>query len=428
MQEQFSSAGGGAAGLVAGWPRTKNGYGTTNPATNGRIYAYPTDLFNTTLEKPSIGVDLSSNGNIIVSINNIQANAFYVVYFNGQPQGSYVPSLDQYGYYLEIGNFVMDVEYSIYVEATYVSYYESGPLMGSILSADKSERSATILFTPTWSKLPTSPIDMNLNYAYDFVDITRVPSSLYNTSSFLASSTYKEIFDGNTVYNPIPFQTSLAVSFYSAKVKLRARRIDGSNDLGFGGSIDFVFKDAEVTLDDPFSGSLYTSSQLTIDQVYNAKVAGLGYTNRNMSGDLANAIQYKLKREYTLAKQSLIKKIEQSIKSDFSVIFKSRDANFQFRDLINWDPRLTRDFQDFIIKYDGGIYMNCKMISTSSTQVNVANKPLYSLKSSKNRILKTGSSVTSIMLSNPQECAHFGFNVMNALANSADFYGSAPAQ
>ena len=280
-------------------------------------------------------------------------------------------------------------------------------------------------FTPTWEKLARSAINMNVN-SYDFVDITRMPSSLYKTSSFLASSTYKEISDASTVYNPIPFDVSLAVSFFRANVKLRVRKVAGGTDGTFFGNVDSVFKDVEIILDEPFAGALYTANQERVNTVYNAKKTALGYNNLDMNGDLVNAIEYKLKREYTLAKPYLQKRIEQEIKNDFSVIFKSRDVNLQFRDLINWDPRLTYDFQDFEIIYDGGIFMDCKIISTSSTQVNVANKPLYTLKSSKNRNLKTGSSVTSILLSNPQECAHFGFSVMTALTNSADFYGTAP--
>jgi hypothetical protein len=71
--------------------------------------------------------------------------------------------------------------------------------------------------------------------------------------------------------------------------------------------------------------------------------------------------------------------------------------------------------------------MNCKIISTSDTAINVTNKPLYTLKSSKNRTLKVGSSPASILLSYPQDCAHFGFSVMTSAADEDDYYGTAPA-
>jgi hypothetical protein len=428
MPQEYSNAGGGSTQNKAGWPLTVNAYNGLNPATNGRIWTVPPVNFGLSggLNKPQISTSIGTNGTIILGIDNYQTGVLYTVYVNGQPQGYYNPAEDIYGKYIELGNFIIGKEYSIYVIATIVTYYTSGPLLGTILSADKSEQSDTILFTPTWDKLPRSAINMNVN-SYDFVNITRASSSLYSTSSFIASSTYKEISDPTTVYNPIPFDVALSVSFFRATVKLRVRRSISATDGTFLGSVDFVFKDAEVTLDDPFAGALYTVDQTRVDAAYNAKRTALGYNNLDMSGDLVNAIEYKLKREYTLAKPFLIKKIEQTIKNDFSVAFKSRDVNLQFRDLINWDPRLGPDFQDFEIIYDGGIFMNCKIISTSSTEVNVANKPLYSLKSSKNRILKTGSSVTSILLSNPQECAHFGFSVMTALTNDADFNGTAPA-
>jgi hypothetical protein len=427
-EPQYSYAGGGSSQNVAAWPRTVGGYAGLNPATNGRIFSIPPDTSNIIydLEKPQIDATITSNGTIIVGIYNFEPGARYQAFVNGRLQGYYNPGEDYIGKYIELGNFIIGKEYNVYVVATAVTYYTSGPNNGSWSEFISSPNSDVITFTPTWDKLPRSAINMNVN-SYDFVNITRVSSSLYASSSFLASSTYKEIFDPTTVYNPIPFDIALSVSFFRATVKLRVRRSISATDGTFLGSVDFVFKDAEVTLDDPFAGALYTVDQTRVDAAYNAKRTALGYNNRDMSGDLVNAIEYKLKREYTLAKPFLIKKIEQTIKNDFSVAFKSRDANSQFRDLINWDPRLTADFQDFEIIYDGGIFMNCKIISTSSTEVNVANKPLYSLKSSKNRILKTGSSVTSILLSNPQECAHFGFSVMTALTNDADFNGTAPA-
>jgi hypothetical protein len=109
---------------------------------------------------------------------------------------------------------------------------------------------------------------------------------------------------------------------------------------------------------------------------------------------------------------------------------KSRDAMLQFRSIISFNPKLTNDFQDFTITYQGPIWTNPKIISTSGTPNEVtipANAALYNLKNSKNRILKSGNSNAAILLSNPQDCSHFSFSTTSSPLSADDYYGNAPA-
>jgi hypothetical protein len=411
-----------------GYPAKQDSYaGISNIAKLGLQYQLPFSRFTQSISPITISATAQTNGAVLLVISGGSDTYRYLVYVNSQPIGYYTASAGQ----ITLSSLTPSVPQTIQVVATYATYVSN-----NLSSATRSPFSNTVSVTPLYQYAERDALKLIQAYdggigqynqpPYDYIDVIRQPSLLYNTSFWESTNTYED-YDGPGSY-AIPFSPPLKISIYTAKIKLKARLVNGSLDGTFFGAVDYVFQDADITVDNPFK-ALYGAEGHDIAYYYYQKITQLGLYQATMSANLAAGIAWRITKEYMFSKPYLATAIKNAIKNNFSLVMKSRDAMFQFRDIINFNYRLTNDFQDFIITYEGITWVNPKIVSTNGTpdeQPGPLPNSIYDLKTSKNRILKSGNSAAAILLSNPQDCAHYSFSTSSAPLSADDWFGSAP--
>jgi len=415
---------------IAPWPAQANSYdGISNIALNGWAEQYPLSLYQVSLATPTISATAGGDGNVLLTITNGNSSYRYLVYIDGVGVG-FFKSIDNQ---IVISNLPFTVPHTIRIRSTYATY--SG---NTLTTAGLSQLSNSVTVTPQFQFAARVPLNLRQPYnggvgqydqpPYDYIDIIRLPSLLYSTSDWEHTNNTYTDQEAPGAY-AIPLSPSFKISIYTAQIRLRARLVNGAKDETYFGAVDYSYKDVDVTVDDPFL-DLYGADGHDIGYYYFQKLIELGLYQANISSNISSAIGWRLAKEYMLSKPYLGNKIKNIIKNNFNIIMKSREAMLQFRDITNFNPKLTKDFQDFTITYQGPIWINPKIISTSGTPDEVtipANALLYNLKNSKNRILKSGNSPAAILLSNPQDCSHYSFSAIAAPLSPDDYYGNAPA-
>lgn len=413
---------------IVGFAGTQDAYdGISNVAKYGLTYQLPINAFTESLSSITITASAQTNGGVLLSISNGNDIYRYLVYIDGQPIGFYQASAGQ----ITLSSLKPGISQEIRVIATYASY--SG---NSLDTATKSPISNSVSVTPLYQYAERQPLNLRQAYdggvspynqpPYDYIDVIRQPSLSYSTSFWESANSYED-YDGPGSY-VIPFTPALKISIYTATIKLKARLVNGSLDGTFFGAVDYIFQDANISIDDPFK-ALYGADGHDIAYYYYQKMTQLGLYQATLDANLAGAIAWRITKEYMFSKPYLGNIIRNSIKNNFNLILNSRDAMFQFRDIISFNNKLTNDFRDFTITYQGIIWVNPKIASTNTTPdqqpVPLPNS-IYNLKNSKNRILKSGNSAAAILLSNPQDCAHYSFSTSASPLSADDWYGSAP--
>lgn len=410
-----------------GYPARENSYvGISNIAKQGLQYQLPLISYSQSLPSITISASAQTNGSVLLVISGGSATYRYLVYVNFQPIGYYTATAGQ----ITLSSLTPSVPQTIQVAAVFATYSAN-----ILATATRSALSNAVSVTPLYQYAERQPLNLREAYngaigqynqpPYDYIDVIRQPSLLYNTSSWESTNTYED-YDGPGSY-AIPFSPPLKISIYTAKIKLKARLVNGSLDGTFFGAVDYVFQDADITVDDPFK-ALYGADGHDIAYYYYQKITQLGLYQATMSANLAGGIAWRITKEYMFSKPYLANAIKNAIKNNFSLVMKSRDAMFQFRDIINFSNKLTNDFQDFIITYQGITWVNPKIVSTNGTpdeQPGPLPDSIYNLKTSKNRILKSGNSAAAILLSNPQDCAHYSFSTSSSPLSADDWFGSA---
>jgi hypothetical protein len=399
---------------------SQNNYALPQASIDGKVYDISYGVNQRIQLSPPTIIGLSS-GDTTITISFTDPNnyppgtiASYAIYANGKlwgygnATGAGTKSIIATG----LTNGV-----SYYIRIAAMSYNNV-----NLIDYKGSERSNALIAIPQY-QLPATRTNINLNTTNtSFIDVIREPIGILSTSSLIATSTYTN--QGSpTEYNAYEFSPRFNLATYDGIVKVKARVVFGGKDSTYPGEVDYVFKNAIVNLNPAFS-ILANEESKTLRNIYDEGSASLNPVPLTLSLEMDQALNSLFYNEYYLSKTFLEKNIQESIKSNFLNILRSRDAARKFVDILNFrEVGLAPKWKEFDLPYKGTVWINTKLLIASSE----TNRFNYSLVDSNGKILKTGRNAGVLLLSDIQDSSSFAFGVLRSVSSDEDLYGSIEA-
>jgi hypothetical protein len=276
------------------------------------------------------------------------------------------------------------------------------------------------------------------------VNIKYVSTNVYQNSYPTGISLYSELYQGETYQaRPIYFQPNMLIGTFTAEAVVKAKIHYGGNDKLYGGGVNYVFSDIRINVDtNPFTDLLcfdlepndtYSDGD-TLQQMYDRKLVNLKWYNEvSSAGDETASTNHfnidiasQLKREFVVARPYIAEKIKKYMKNNMNELLKSSDSLRTFLDVINLNtPGITTFFKDFIIPYEGLIYMKPHIIaSTFKEGDNETTTFSYKMIDSngQTKFIKENVS-SSVILAPPQTADSFTFSPLKPLLDASDIFG-----